>query len=1686
MSLSLSDFTNSTPSPVTPAPSGGASKPLSLSDFTNSTPKSSAPSLSKSSLSLSDFISPTSSTKASTDGATLAQKTPIVSSISRVPLSDPNAESSYLSSQGSSLTKRGSDLSTLSNTLVTSKTSLDKQGATYDQLQKNVTNLKSALDASESNINAYSSYNMVGQPMLDTHNAKVKAYNDAVSKLQDFSKTYKQSFDSYNAQVGDYSSKSANYNSDVDNYNVRGKWLKGSQSTPDSTKQDNTDSTVAFTDMMGNKISNDSFMGIVHNTITGLPKAAWDFLGPGQIQDFLATPEGQQAAMNLSGGDVVHGVVGAVGQFFGTVFADVVGIFAGPQTFNVPGVGEIKNIQQTTKEAVLNGTNPYQAIVQAAPQSIFDGLMVAGLAEKAFSPRESVIANGVKTNDLPGEASIPQTKSFRISKVPTVRSSTVPNEAIEALQKEQGVTFKKYDPALPSYFRTTVKTNGVMTGEIVQLKPSYFDVFKSKFGGDVTRVPDNAINIIMSADRSVRTLKDTIEKPPTTPSVPTEALMTQHLQNAANEVSKPISSTEITVPAVLDHTVRSAKIEAVKPLPLAETKVSEVATTPTVAETRNGIVKEWGTQNQYYLNNPYRTQLDKMAETGKFDTKVVQESSRWEMQQTLVDKPAYLNNGTLSSTEVQKFAKDNNLKVGFTNKNSPVIGKTKESVDKVIKLSNEGDKQRELGLALGYKDVSPKNVINKAVVGKKVKAIKTAKDFFNLPSDEQAKAFETLHDNIKQEIMGEMIGDSEHPTVKDILNGKQKIKIPQSIKAEVIHRLGGGNYRRIFRTSGNHSSLDEIATDSGFENDEALLEALGKGIESRKMALEGGFINPSKIAEDIKTITKKVDTYIKQTNENITFAKELDDTLYIAQKNNMADQIQNQQATKEVAKIPLTTVHNVGVYRDEVRAGLEPSITLSDTEKSISEAITAGYKDIFDKVTYMRKAGVPISFDANYDHRIVKDKGGPLDKIREQKDKLFPKGGIRGNKNVFKKSAPELKHQEMFNATNNKTGERMVIHNPGVKDGNITGFKDKEMTNLGPKKQTITPRTKEFFDKHVTPILQQVAKDLGIKHEVTALKGKKAGLSFTGQKKIQTHPGAPERVLIHEIGHQVDEKYGMQKMFEKDDLRNYGRDTMKDEMRAVADLKAGETASDTYKKYTRKGEEKIAQLFEAYLHVPEQFQEVAPNLYEKFDEFLRDHKELAPIRDIERSLELGMRKLGGQHVGGIKGNQFVATNGERYTLGQATRAEIQQHSNVEYYDNPLLAMLFAHDDITTAFRAVQLMEGLKSDPNFVDRTFKLSEGLKPEGYDTVDGLDQFRGIAFESSTARALKAYVNDIRTGDPNILIGTLSAINNFLINTMFMSPVIHPLRVLSSAFINRGFDNLNPLTYPRSVRAGIQSIISVATQDEDYIKILRSGVPTMSARIDKDKYRQNILDSLGEKSDPYKKLGRKAIQYAGNVTPFHWAHALTWPGNDMITHQQVREELAKAGLTVKTATPEQIFDIAMAKVFTVLPTYRLPVIARTVPGYMTKNILLFASYRYNLVRTFFELGHSLVTGNEPGNVHMNEKGQKTYFSKEQWKVRKDAAGKIIMMAILTFLITPFINEKLKKMTGNNNAYLTDLGEASVINNLNELISGKITLNQWRETIADFPPGTKEFIEQSFGLLGMDEFTGKGKDSGQ
>ena len=178
-------------------------------------------------------------------------------------------------------------------------------------------------------------------------------------------------------------------------------------------------------------------------------------------------------------------------------------------------------------------------------------------------------------------------------------------------------------------------------------------------------------------------------------------------------------------------------------------------------------------------------------------------------------------------------------------------------------------------------------------------------------------------------------------------------------------------------------------------------------------------------------------------------------------------------------------------------------------------------------------------------------------------------------------------------------------------------------------------KVKEALDEEMYTGLLRVAEHLGIDHRrVATMRGEKFGYSVREQSTIRTRFADPESVLIHEIGHVLDDRY---------DLRRLANDpTFKKEMRDLADLRLGATSSPSYQRYVRGGREKAANMVAAYVHARQKFRETAPGLFRWFDRFVAMHPELGELRHLEYGMALHTQRT--QYpVGGLilRGHYFM-------------------------------------------------------------------------------------------------------------------------------------------------------------------------------------------------------------------------------------------------------------------------------------------------------------------------------------------------------------------------------------------------------------------------------------------------------------
>lgn len=180
-------------------------------------------------------------------------------------------------------------------------------------------------------------------------------------------------------------------------------------------------------------------------------------------------------------------------------------------------------------------------------------------------------------------------------------------------------------------------------------------------------------------------------------------------------------------------------------------------------------------------------------------------------------------------------------------------------------------------------------------------------------------------------------------------------------------------------------------------------------------------------------------------------------------------------------------------------------------------------------------------------------------------------------------------------------------------------------TVYGSPTETITLR--EAYDKVLFEQLNQFTRSLGIDHiRKVKLRGGAGvwGYTIKGADKVWTKHAGPEFVLTHELGHQLHFRYPELDALIKDP------NTI-EELRQLADLRMEgipqNQVSDYYRRYVRKGTEKIANLIHAYVHVREKGRKVAPNTFARLDHIIEQHPELQPLRDIQPGLVIGSNEV---------------------------------------------------------------------------------------------------------------------------------------------------------------------------------------------------------------------------------------------------------------------------------------------------------------------------------------------------------------------------------------------------------------------------------------------------------------------------
>jgi diguanylate cyclase (GGDEF)-like protein len=187
---------------------------------------------------------------------------------------------------------------------------------------------------------------------------------------------------------------------------------------------------------------------------------------------------------------------------------------------------------------------------------------------------------------------------------------------------------------------------------------------------------------------------------------------------------------------------------------------------------------------------------------------------------------------------------------------------------------------------------------------------------------------------------------------------------------------------------------------------------------------------------------------------------------------------------------------------------------------------------------------------------------------------------------------------------------------------------DKLGTVYGPPEVQI----KEAFDLKVREGLQGVIDGLGFEHvRKPNIGGQRLGYAqMGGAEKMVTKFGGPNEVIMHELGHLLDDRFGLWDQLTdipgKSKEAVAARKQVQGELRALADLRfdgMDDQVSAHFKSYVRNKYEKVANAVHALIYAPELMQQHAPTIKARLTEILASRPETAPILAIKPSLVLG-------------------------------------------------------------------------------------------------------------------------------------------------------------------------------------------------------------------------------------------------------------------------------------------------------------------------------------------------------------------------------------------------------------------------------------------------------------------------------
>ena len=396
----------------------------------------------------------------------------------------------------------------------------------------------------------------------------------------------------------------------------------------------------------------------------------------------------------------------------------------------------------------------------------------------------------------------------------------------------------------------------------------------------------------------------------------------------------------------------------------------------------------------------------------------------------------------------------------------------------------------------------------------------------------------------------------------------------------------------------------------------------------------------------------------------------------------------------------------------------------------------------------------------------------------------------------------------------------------------------------------------------------------------------------------------------------------------------------------------------------------------------------------------------------------------------IAAGSKVRVAGGTWKLEPATTKEIEAVAKTRYSKNVLANRLDNLAKLRSAVRNAQFIEDMKASPDWEKVAVKVGDQAVPPVTNgrqwRIPKMPQFRQFYMEPHLADALDDALG--RQRDIEGLENALDKAGNFIKGSIFWNPIPHMRNVANHYFVEKGLvGNVREIASGSTFRSLLNAARSVATQDAEYMKILRSGASLPYARSVGRDVHKALIAKLGEDVAAHPTAWNHIASLAGKANPvelikslYQVSNTALWSFGDVLSIARIKE-LEGKGRTLEQAIRETEAHI---------PNYRIPgqVLGQRWLSQLLQQPLatMFGRYQYNRMASYMSMMREMVGRNVP------------------LKERAQALDKLAMLGVVLFAYYPLLDKAWQAATGNENAKVSRPGAASVPQAAMDVASGE------------------------------------------